>query len=118
MDYRSIGNERQFKDATGYSKHDFNLLLNDFEAAYYQMKGESYEIYLAENVVEDAKIKTLGDALFLVLFQLKNDLIWGSLGVVFGMSASTAHSNFKFFFSILEDALEKKSDAKAKVQLG
>jgi len=118
MDYRSIGSERQFKDATGYSKESFDLLLSDFEDAYHQIKGQSYETYLAENVVEDAKIKTLGDGLFLVLFQLKNDLIWGSLGVVFGMAASTAQSNFKLFFSVLEVALEKKSDAQAKLQFG
>ena len=57
------------------------------------------------------KLKTLGDNLFFVLFQNKNGLIWGSLGLVFGMAGSTARDRFKIFSDLLEITLEKKSNA-------
>jgi len=111
MNYRTITTERQFKDSTGYSKENFNNLLADYEKTYQKENGQRYEIYIEENVTEEPKLKTLGDALFFVLFQLKNGLIWGSLGVVFNMSESTAHRNFNNFSKLLEQTLEKKSNA-------
>ena len=112
MDYRKITSARQFKDATSYSKSDFLKLLAAYEKTYIEKNGKSYEKYLEENVLlETPKIKTLGDALFFVLFKLKNDMIWGSFGLVFGMSESSAHRNFNLFFELLESTLEKKSDA-------
>lgn len=113
LDYRTITTERQFKDSTGYNKETFESLLLNFEKEYRRKNGISYEAYLEENVEEEAKLKTLGDVLFFVLFQLKNGLIWGSLGVVFNMSASTAHRYFKAYSKLLEQTLEKKGDAKA-----
>ncbi len=108
MDYRLIGSKRQFKDATGYSKEKFMELVLDCEQVYLSRQGKTYEEYLVEDVVEDAKIKTVGDGIFLVLFHLKNGLVWGSLGVAFGMASSSVQSNFNTFFSIMEEALEKK----------
>ena len=58
--------------------------------------------------MEEPKLKTLGDALFFVLFQMKNDLVFGSLGCVFGMCAASAMNNFKSFSLLLEQTLEKK----------
>ncbi len=113
LNYRTISTERQFKDSTGYSKAKFEILLLDFEKAYERDKGMSYETYLKENVMEEVKLKTLGDILFFVLFQLKNGLIWGSLGVIFEMSESTAHRNFEKYSKLLEQTLEKKSNAEA-----
>lgn len=113
LDYRTITTERQFKDSTGYNKETFKSLLLNFEKEYRRKKGINYEAYLEENVVEEVKLKTLGDVLFFVLFQLKNGLIWGSLGVVFNMSASTAHRYFEEYSKLLEQTLEKKGDAKA-----
>ena len=111
MNYRLINNQRQFKDSTGHSQEQFNKLLLDFEKTYYEQQGQSYENYVLENVTEPPKLKTLGDCLFFVLFQLKNDLIFGSLGVVFNMSATTAYENFQRYCLLLEQTLEKKRNA-------
>lgn len=115
MNYRHINTERQFKDTTSYSKSAFLELLSDYEATYVELYGQSYEEYIAENVMEEPKIEHLDDALFFVLFQMKNDLIFGSLGAVFGMCGSSAHNNFKFFSKLLEQTLLKKSHAQTKI---
>lgn len=111
MNYLAIKSDRQFKDTTGFSKAAFSSLLADYEKTFLEEKGQSYESHIEENSMIVPKLKTLGEALFFVLFQKKNDLIWGSLGFVFGMAASTAHENFKVFVDLLELTLEKKSDA-------
>jgi hypothetical protein len=111
VDYQTISTDRQFKDATGYSRSSFETLLSDFESTYIDLYDRSYETYLEQSVQEEAKLKTLGNALFFVLFQMKNDLIFGSLGVVFNMSASSASNNFKCFSKLLAQTLEKKSHA-------
>ena len=114
MDYTKITTDRQFRDASGYSKESFEKLLRDFELYYKKYRGQSYESYIEENVKETPRLQTLGQALFFVLFQLKNDLVFGALGFVFGMSPSTAQGNFKYFLKLLEQTLEKKSHAEAK----
>ena len=101
MNYRKISTDRQFKDATGYNRSSFENLLFDFTSTYFDLNGQSYEDYLEENVQQEPKLKTLGDALFFVLFQMKNDLIFGSLGVVFDMSASSALNNFNYFSELV-----------------
>lgn len=108
MDYRLINSKRQFKDATGYSKEKFVELVSDCEHTYLLRYGKTYEDYLNDDVIEEAKIKTVGDGVFLVLFHLKNGLVWGSLGAVFGMATSSVQSNFNTFFSIMEETLDKK----------
>lgn len=115
MDYRKITTDRQFKDATSYSKDDFLKLLTDYKTTYKELYGQSYEDYVLENVTESPKLKTLDDALFFVLFQMKNDLIFGSLGVIFGMSGASASNNFKRFSALLEKTLEKKSVANEEI---
>ncbi len=115
MDYRAISTDRQFKDATSYNRSSFEALLSDFSSTYVELYGCTYEEYLEQSVQEEAKLKTLGDALFFVLFQMKNDLIFGSLGAVFNMSGSSASNNFKRFSELLAQALEKKSHAPAKI---
>lgn len=111
MNYKDINSERQFKDTTGKSKSEFTSLLSDYKKTYLEEHGQTYESYIVENVTEEPKLKTLEAGLFFVLFQLKNDMIWGSLGFVFGMAGSTARENFIFFSKLLEQTLEKKSDA-------
>jgi len=111
MNYRVLKTERQFKDTTGYDQATFELLLKDFEQTYEDINGQGYESYIEKSVTEPPKLKTLGDVLFFVLFQMKNDLIFGSLGAVFGMSGGTAHNNFERFSALLAQTLEKKSDA-------
>lgn len=115
MNYRTITNDRQFKDTTSYSKAIFLQLLKDYESTYLEIHSQSYENYIKENVTAEPKLKTLGDALFFVLFQMKNDLIFGSLGAVFGMCGASASNNFKSFSKLLEQTLEKKSTAKTRV---
>ncbi len=115
MDYRQITSERQFKDATGYSLSAFAKLLEDYRATYLAKRGKTYEAYIENDVTETPRLKTLGDSLFFVLFQLKHGLIWGALGAVFGMAGSSAHDNFVYFSALLEETLEKKSDAETGV---
>ena len=113
--YTQIPTERQFKAATGKNKSEFESLREDFENFYFEEYGLTYEEYIEERVCETPKLQNLGEALFFVLFQLKNGLTWDSLSVVFGMSAATALTNFNVFLALLEQTLEKKSDAKARV---
>jgi hypothetical protein len=115
MNYRSITTDRQFRDTTSYSKPDFLALLEDYELTYEELRGQSYEDYIKESVTEVPKLSTLGDALFFVLFQMKNDLVFGSLGAVFGMSGASALNNFKSFSKLLESTLEKKSAAEKRI---
>lgn len=112
MNYRTLTSKRQFKDATGYSREEFLLLLADYEKTYYEKNSQSYEKHIENNTIDTPLLPTLGDSLFFILFQMKNDLIWGSLGCVFGMAGSSAHENFKYFSELLELTLEKKSTSK------
>ena len=115
IDYKQISTERQFKAATGKSKSEFERLKIDCEEFYFEEYGLTYEEYIEERVQEPPKLKSLGEALFFVLFHLKNGLTWDSLSVVFGMSQATAIENFKVFLNLLEQTLEKKSHAQKEV---
>ena len=108
MPYTEINSERQFKDVTGHGKSDFFKLLKDFENTFLEEYGRTYEEYLEEEVFTPPKIRTLGEGLFFVLYQLKNGLIWGSLGFTFGMAGSSAQDNYNKFFDLLELTLKKK----------
>ena len=59
MDYQNINTERQFKDATGYSKSDFKSLLDDYENAYFEEHGQTYESYIEESVIESPQTQIL-----------------------------------------------------------
>lgn len=108
MNYEHLTSKRQFRDATGYSREEFDELLLDYEKTYVEEVGQSYSSYIEENVMTPPRLSTLSDCLFFTLFQLKNDMIWGSLGFVFGMSGSSAHDNFEKFLGLLELTLDKK----------
>ena len=115
INHKQIPNERQLKAASGKSKSEFESLKIDFENFYFEEYGQTYEEYIDKNVQETPKLKSLEDALFFVLFQLKNGLTWDSLGVVFGMSGPTAYTNFNTFLKLLEHTLEKKSNAQKEI---
>lgn len=110
MNYQQINTERQFKSTTGHSKAEFKELCLDYELSYLEKYGQSYEDYLEEYVPNRPDLFTLNDWLFFVLFQLKNDLVYDSLGAVFGMDGSTANSRFKEYLSLLEFTLKKKAN--------
>lgn len=107
--YTSDLSERQFKSCTGYSKLEFSYLLEDFEQTFFEEMGSNYDSYLAENVTEPVKLPTLFSCLFFVLYQLKNDLVYDSLGFTFQMGGSTAHDNFKKYSGLVKRTLEKKN---------
>lgn len=109
MTYQGITTDRQFKSATGYSKAKFEKLYVDFEDTFKAEYGQGYEEYVLENVTEPPRLQTLESCLFFTLFQMKNGLIWDSLGVVFSMSGTTAHDNFKKYAAMLERTLSKKT---------
>ena len=91
------------------SRNEFDLLCQDFIKYYKEKYNQTYEDYIANEVQETPKFLNLSDALFFVLFQKKNDLIYGSLGATFGMDGSSAHLNYNRFNELLEETLEKKS---------
>jgi len=103
--------DRQFRACLGYSFDEFQCLLKDFEATYFEKHHMTYAEYIIENVTATPQFKTLEDCLHLVLFQIKNDLIWDSLSAVFNKPTTTVRDNFKQFSKLLEEALEKKSNA-------
>ena len=109
MNYPEITSNRQFKDATGFSREEFDCLLSEMEPTYYDQNGQSYPEYLEENVENLPKLRTLGQGLFFVLFYQKNALIWGCQGLVLGISPASAHERYHFFSELLERMLEKKS---------
>jgi len=53
------------------------------------------------------KLKTIGDTLFFVLFQLKNDLVNDTLGLIFKMNGSNANRNFEKYLAILKATLKR-----------
>lgn len=108
MNYTKIKTERQFRSTTGYSKKEFDCLHKDLQSVYYDLYGQTYQDYVAENVTEVPVFSNLGEILFFVLFQLKNNLVYDCLGAVFNMNGSTAHKNFAKFSILLEQTLEKK----------
>ncbi len=111
MNYSEITSKRQFKDATGFSREEFDCLLSTMKQTYYEQHGQTYQEYLEECVENWPKLRTLGDGLFFVLFYNKNGLIWGCQGLVFGMSSASAHERYHFFSELLEQTLEKKGYA-------
>jgi hypothetical protein len=109
MTYQGIRTDRQFKSATGYSKADFEKLYADFEKTFQEEYGQPYKEHILENVTEPPKLETLEACLFFTLFQLKNGMIWDSLGFVFDMSGTSAHDNFRKYAAMLERTLTKKT---------
>lgn len=107
MDFEKIRSERQFKSSTGYNREEFEKLYLIYEEVFHEKYGSNYEKYVEENVTELPKFKNLRQSLFFVLFQLKNDMIFDSLGAVFEMDGSTAHYNFKKYLKLVEKSLKK-----------
>lgn len=107
-EYIETVSERQFRSSTGYSKDEFASLYKDFELTFIEKYGSDYLTYVSENVTEPVKLPSLRSCLYFVLFQLKNDLVYDSLGVTFQMGGSTANDNFKKYSKLLTATLEKK----------
>lgn len=106
MDYRKINNERQFKAVTGLSKSEFADLLKTFAKAHEDIFGKLSDQIANGN--KENRLKTYGDCLMFVLYQLKTNLTYDALGATFNMASSTAHTNFTKFSKILQIALKKK----------
>lgn len=115
FEYSKSASERQFKSATGYSKYEFSELCKIFESQFIELIGCNYETYLEDRVTEPVKLHTLESCLFFVLYQLKNDLVYDSLGLTFQMGGSTAHDNFQKYSEILKLTLEKKSLSETRI---
>lgn len=91
------------------SRVQFAQLCSDFKAHFKEKYGCDYEEYIrTELIYEKPNFSSLEQALFFTLFQKKNDLIYDSLGAVFGMSEPSAHRNYDKFNLLLEETLLKK----------
>lgn len=108
LEYYPEMSKRQFSSSTGYTRDEFVALYKDFEEVFFEIHKSDYETYLDERVTEKVKLSKLENCLFFVLYQLKNDLVYDSLGATFQMSGSTAHYNFKKYSELLKRTLEKK----------
>jgi len=109
LEYYPEMSERQFSSSTGYTRAKFDALYKDFEELFFEIYESDYQTYLDDRVTEPVKLPKLRDCLFFVLYQLKNDLVYDSLGATFLMSGSTAHTNFKKYLGLIQQILEKKS---------
>ena len=105
MNFKDIKNSRQFKSVTGLSKEEFDKLLICYVKTYKSIFGEWHG---NNNTSEEksSKLKDIPSSLFFILFQLKNDLVYDSLGAVFNMDGSNAHKNFTKYMAILKAALK------------
>ena len=106
MHYQNITNDRQFKAVTGKSRSEFNELLKSFANAYEDIFG-----ILSDHIAQgnhEHKLKTYGDCLLFVLYQLKTNLTYDALGATFDMSGSVAHVNFTKYSKVLEITLKRK----------
>ena len=90
------------------SRREFGRLSRDFAACFEQERGCTYAEYIEQSCEETPRLQTLEDALFFILFQTKNDLIFGLLGATFGMSLSSAHKDYTRFTTLLARTLAKK----------
>jgi hypothetical protein len=107
ISYKDVNNERQWKATTGLSEKDFFSLSAAFQQAYEMMHEVSLQ-QGAENLKMEVVLNSYEQALYFVLFQLKNGLTWDSLGVSFGMEGSNACRNFQKYLKVLEGALRQK----------
>lgn len=108
MDYFKSISEREFRTTTGFSTQDFQQLLVDFEVTFFNEYQQSYPEYIEENVTSEPKFKTLEACLYLVLFQLKNKLLFETLAFAFRMRPTTVQDNYNKFLPLLEKTLENK----------
>lgn len=104
VSYQDVRSERQWKATTGLSQEEFCLLCASFARAYELQHSVSLPQSQA-NLHQHFVLNSYEEALYFVLFQLKNDLSADSLGVVFGMDGSTAWRNFQRYVPVLEGAL-------------
>lgn len=104
MNWQTPRDDRQFKASMGLSKKEFHYLVAGFKKTYKHL----YESELGEgieNIDQELWLKTYEDCVFLVLFQLKNDLTNDVLGTVFGVSRATANTNFLRYLKVLHQTL-------------
>lgn len=106
MRYQNVTNNRQFKAITGKSKKEFQELLKTFIEVHEDFFGK-----LPDNMKTgptENKLKTYGDCLLFVLYQLKTNLTYDALGATFNMGRSTAFTNFTKFLKVLEISLRRE----------
>jgi len=107
VSYKNVRNERQWKATTGLSQQKFTALCTAFKKAYELLHGISLE-YGTEDQKQGIALNTYEDALYFVLFQLKNGLTWDCLGVLFSIDGSNACRNFQKYLEVLEVALHQE----------
>lgn len=106
MLFAQVRNNRQMAAATGISQQRFQQLLPFFVAAFEERFALTLYNRIAHQPTE-AKLPTYEERLFFVLFQLKNDLTYDTLGLVYNMSRSSASYQFEQNCQILQLALRR-----------
>jgi hypothetical protein len=107
VSYKDVRNERQWKATVGLSQPNFETLSAAFKKAY-ELQHELSLEYGTEEQKQGIALSTYPDALYFVLFQLKNGLTWDCLGVLFSMDGSNACRNFQKYLKVLELALRQE----------
>jgi hypothetical protein len=110
LSYQEISkNATQFLSLTSLTVSEFSVLLKSFEEKwlyrmhYYTYSGKPRSRAYSEK--RNAKLPSVGDKLFFILYYLKNNPLQESLGANFGMNQPQANVNIKLYLPILEEAL-------------
>jgi len=105
LSYKQLKEPRQWRSAIGLNEHQFNELCKAFSVIYERIHGISLPDK-CKNLNQQILFTTYEDAVFFLLFALKNDLVFDNLGLIFGTDGSNAQRAFDRLFIILEKTLE------------
>ena len=108
MDIAPIRTDRQVKSSIGLSFEEWQKMSILFDEVHQDIYGISLEDKFM-NLRKTPVLKNSKEVVFFILFQLKNTLTYDVLGVVFGMNASNAQSNFKRYLPLIRRILDKQS---------
>jgi len=109
--YQEISkNTTQFLSLTSLNPSEFLVLFKSFEEKW--LNRMRYYTYLGKprlrvySEKQNAKLSSIEDKLFFILYYLKNNPLQECLGANFGMTQPQANKNIKIYLPILEQALE------------
>jgi len=106
--HTTVRTSRQWKDTVGVSKLEFHSLVSIFKNSYELKFGISLEEKIKNIGLKNAVFLSYEDIVFFGLYQLKNHLVFGSLGFTFGTDGSNAQRTFKMFIEVISYGLKEE----------
>jgi len=104
ISYQNIKNKSQWKSTIGLSEEKFCYLARIFGEVFESEFGISIS-EKAKNLNKDFIFSTYKDCLFFTLFSIRNNLVFETLGFIFGIDSGLAQKNLKRFLPILQKVL-------------